>query len=60
MIRVALALFLLFLAGAAWAQESFSRDEVRSLQRALKDQGYELGTVDGLFGTGTAAAVRQY
>jgi peptidoglycan hydrolase-like protein with peptidoglycan-binding domain len=60
MIRVALAVVLICLAGAAWAQENFSRDEVRSLQRALRDQGYELGTVDGLYGTGTATAIRQY
>ncbi len=37
-----------------------SGDEVRALQRALKDLGYYTGSVDGDFGEGTESAVRAF
>ncbi len=35
-------------------------DEVRALQKRLKELGYYTGTVDGDFGTGTEAAVKAF
>lgn len=35
-------------------------DQVKALQRLLDDQGYEPGTVDGLFGPATRSAVRAF
>jgi len=35
-------------------------NEVRQIQRALKNQGYYTGSVDGIFGSATEAAVRKF
>lgn len=41
-----------------WSRvESFTRDEMKRLQQALADEGYNVGKIDGLIGTITRAAV---
>ena len=69
--RLILALLLLFLVNivlisiaqraeaAVWKQGS-SGDTVREIQTRLKNWGYYTGTVDGIFGPGTAAAVKRF
>ena len=37
-----------------------SGSEVRKLQQSLVDAGYDVGGVDGIYGSNTAAAVRKY
>jgi len=39
---------------------SVKSDEVKALQQALNDLGYDAGTADGWFGRRTAAAVRKF
>lgn len=38
----------------------FSRNERIQIQSALRDQGYRIGTVDGILGNNSRAAIRQY
>lgn len=40
--------------------DALSRDERRAIQSALQSLGFYRGRVDGLFGRGTAAAVRRF
>jgi hypothetical protein len=41
-------------------KEGSSGPLVKQLQQALKDQGFNPGTIDGVFGLGTKAAVRAF
>lgn len=41
-------------------QEGSSGPVVKQLQQRLKDKGYNPGTIDGVFGLGTKAAVRSF
>lgn len=41
-------------------QDGMTGDSVRALQRRLKSLGYYTGTVDGSYGTGTIAAVKNF
>ncbi len=60
-----LAGFLVFFAPLSETTEVLSRfgstgNEVRQIQRALKNQGYYNGSVDGIYGSATQAAVRKF
>lgn len=69
--RLVLALLLLFLVNilviataqraqaAAWKQGS-SGDTVKTIQTKLKNWGYYSGSVDGIFGSATTAAVKKF
>ena len=35
-------------------------EEVKSIQRSLRDRGYDVGTIDGIFGTKTKNAVMRF
>ena len=37
-----------------------SSEEIRTVQKSLNDKGYDAGPVDGVLGTRTRAAIRQY
>jgi peptidoglycan hydrolase-like protein with peptidoglycan-binding domain len=41
-------------------KEGSSGPLVKQLQQALKDQGFNPGSIDGVFGLGTKAAVRAF
>ena len=45
-----------------WPREEapLSRAEVKALQQALNEQGYDAGTPDGVIGPATRAALRRY
>jgi lytic murein transglycosylase len=46
---------------AGWSRvESFTRDEMKRLQRAMAAAGIEVGKIDGLMGTKTRSAVGQW
>ena len=46
---------------AAWNNPDRAQSaEVRAMQEALKDRGYNPGPIDGLMGPRTAAALREY
>ena len=47
-------------AGAAVLRQGARGDEVKEVQRRLKQWGYYNGSVDGVFGAGTRAAVVQF
>ena len=46
--------------GRGGASMSVNADQVRALQQALKDQGYDPGDIDGKMGPKTQAALRDY
>ena len=41
-------------------QEALPVDEIRAMQVALNERGYEAGDADGIFGSGTRRALRAY
>jgi hypothetical protein len=45
---------------AASQRVSLDRDELRHVQRKLKEMGYDAGKVDGIWGPNTQAAVRNF
>lgn len=57
-----LALLLLLPAAAEAASVSYGArgDDVRKIQQALKNWGYYKGSVDGVFGSGTLSAVKEF
>lgn len=42
------------------AAPSLSENQVRELQELLKEEGYKVGDADGIIGSDTTAAIRQY
>ena len=42
------------------AATSLKANQVRELQKLLKEEGYEVGNVDGIIGPRTTGAIRQY
>ncbi len=44
----------------AISPQMLSRDQVKEVQQALKDKGLYKGEVDGVWGPGTASAMRQF
>lgn len=44
----------------ALSRNGSTGNEVRQIQRALKNQGFYTGSVDGIYGTATEAAVRSF
>ena len=57
LVLVALLMFVTFTALAAGYTD---KSTVKQVQQALNDVGYNCGTVDGIAGKKTAAAIRQY
>ncbi|PMR76665.1 lytic murein transglycosylase [Billgrantia endophytica] len=41
-------------------EEPLSRNQVREMQRALNDRGFDVGTPDGVMGPNTRSGLRQY
>ena len=37
-----------------------SSEEIKTVQKSLNDKGYDVGSADGVLGTRTRAAIRQY
>ena len=56
-LTVALGMLGLSLAATATAASS---EEIRTVQKSLNDKGYDAGPVDGVLGTRTRAAIREY
>lgn len=56
LVRLVLCLALVGLVSDVWAGDP----TVRSAQKILQQQGYYRGTVDGVIGSQTAAAIRRY
>ena len=56
-LTVALGVLGLSLTATATAASS---EEIRTVQKSLNDKGYDAGPVDGVLGTRTRAAIREY
>ncbi len=48
------------LLGVLPSASAASSEEIRTVQKSLNDKGYDAGPVDGVLGTRTRAAIRQY
>ncbi len=57
---VIISALILGVSAAALSKMGSTGDEVKSIQSVLKEKGYYSGNVDGIFGTGTKNAVKQF
>lgn len=57
---VIISALILGVSAAALSKMGSTGDEVKSIQSVLKKKGYYSGNVDGIFGTGTKNAVKQF
>ena len=48
------------LLGVIPSASAASSEEIKSIQKSLNDKGYDAGPADGVLGTRTRAAIRQY
>ena len=56
-LTVAVGVLLL---GVVPSASAASSEEIKSIQKSLNDKGYDAGPADGVLGTRTRAAIRQY
>ncbi len=57
---VIISALILGVSAAALSKMGSTGEEVKSIQSVLKEKGYYSGNVDGIFGTGTKNAVKQF
>lgn len=57
---VIISALILGVSAAALSKMGSTGNEVKSIQSVLKEKGYYSGNVDGIFGTGTKNAVKQF
>ena len=56
----AVMLTVICIAATAFAKYGLSKDEIRTVQRKLKNWGYYSGEIDGIYGAATTAAVKYF
>lgn len=57
---VIISALVLGVSAAALSKMGSTGEEVKSIQSVLKEKGYYSGNIDGIFGTGTKNAVKQF